>query len=246
MPETNVTTAITAATPITTPSSVSTERSLFAHSERSAMRMDSAMFIGTGAPGVGRRSSVFGLQPLDFGLRTVGAFKVALPTATSLPAIFYLRARPTALFRSHGDGKNRCVLGSVVQAHGRSVFPVLSKGALGIPVGAADVHVAARDHDLIRGSLGRSVGGTYTGDVRRYADITGGPVLDAGSKDTASRLAALIDQLRDRYTLGYKPATIRPEGTFCKLKLQLQPEVFRARGLKNRNVLVKTRRGYYW
>src|SRR5580698_5799954 len=41
MPETNVTTAITAATPITTPSSVSTERSLLAQSERSAMRMDS-------------------------------------------------------------------------------------------------------------------------------------------------------------------------------------------------------------
>src|ERR1700722_13410616 len=45
MPETNVTTAITAATPITTPSSVSTERSLFAHSERNAMRMDSRVCI---------------------------------------------------------------------------------------------------------------------------------------------------------------------------------------------------------
>src|SRR5690242_8990632 len=45
MPETKVTTAITAAMPITTPSSVSTERSLFAHSERSAIRMASAMFM---------------------------------------------------------------------------------------------------------------------------------------------------------------------------------------------------------
>src|SRR5580704_7251198 len=45
MPETNVTTAITAAIPITTPSSVSTDRSLLAHSDRSAIRMASAMFM---------------------------------------------------------------------------------------------------------------------------------------------------------------------------------------------------------
>src|SRR5258708_8052335 len=45
MPLTNVTTAITAATPMTTPSKVSTERSLFAHSDCNAMRMASPMFI---------------------------------------------------------------------------------------------------------------------------------------------------------------------------------------------------------
>jgi VWFA-related protein len=90
------------------------------------------------------------------------------------------------------------------------------------------------------------LGGTYTGDVRRYAEMTGGPVLEAGSKDTAIRLAALIDQLRDRYTLGYKPAAAQPEGTFCRLKLQLQPEFFRERpGLKKKNMVVRTKRGYY-
>jgi len=46
MPLTNVTTAITEETPITTPSKVSTERSLFAHSDCRAMRMASEMFIG--------------------------------------------------------------------------------------------------------------------------------------------------------------------------------------------------------
>src|SRR5437588_12626926 len=41
----NVTTAITAATPITIPSSVKTDRSLFAHNDARAMRIDSAKFM---------------------------------------------------------------------------------------------------------------------------------------------------------------------------------------------------------
>src|SRR5229473_7587112 len=45
MPLTNVTTAITAATPITTPSMVSAERSLFAHNDRNAILMASVIFI---------------------------------------------------------------------------------------------------------------------------------------------------------------------------------------------------------
>src|SRR6266446_5933396 len=45
MPLTNVTTAITAATPITTPSRVSAERSLFAHNDRNAILMASVMFM---------------------------------------------------------------------------------------------------------------------------------------------------------------------------------------------------------
>src|ERR1039458_10393931 len=46
MPLTNVTTAITAATPITTPSKVSAERSLFAHNDRNAILIASEMFMG--------------------------------------------------------------------------------------------------------------------------------------------------------------------------------------------------------
>src|SRR5208282_385999 len=45
IPFTNVTTAITAATPITTPSKVSAERSLFAHNDRNAILIASVMFM---------------------------------------------------------------------------------------------------------------------------------------------------------------------------------------------------------
>ena len=47
MPDTKVTTAITEEIPITTPSSVSTERSLFAHNDRNAILMASAMCMGS-------------------------------------------------------------------------------------------------------------------------------------------------------------------------------------------------------
>src|SRR5579872_189300 len=48
MPLTKVTTAMTAATPITTPSRVSTERSLLAHRDSRAMRMASVGFMAEG------------------------------------------------------------------------------------------------------------------------------------------------------------------------------------------------------
>src|ERR1700686_497010 len=49
MPLTKRTTAITAATPITTPSKVSAERSLFAHNDRNAILMSSVIFMARSA-----------------------------------------------------------------------------------------------------------------------------------------------------------------------------------------------------
>jgi VWFA-related protein len=63
--------------------------------------------------------------------------------------------------------------------------------------------------------------GGRTGDINRYADLTGGPVLKTSKKEVAARLAALIDQLRARYTLGYKPGSVKPAGSFCKVQVKL-------------------------
>jgi VWFA-related protein len=86
--------------------------------------------------------------------------------------------------------------------------------------------------------------GARTGDIRRYADLTGGPVLNTNKKEAAERLAELIDQLRGRYTLGYKPSTSKPEGTFCKLQLRLSLD-----GRKDypdeQGAVIRTKNGYY-
>jgi hypothetical protein len=88
--------------------------------------------------------------------------------------------------------------------------------------------------------------GTRVGDIRRYADMTGGPVLDTGRKRASERLADLIDELRERYTLGYKPSTSEPAGRFCRLQLALSPDVYREHPeLRKRSLLVRTKSGYY-
>jgi len=88
--------------------------------------------------------------------------------------------------------------------------------------------------------------GARIGDVKKYAEMTGGPVLNTSKKEVAARLASLIDQIRDRYTLGYKPTKSKPDGTFCKLQVELVPDFYKAHpDLKQSAVVVRTRRGYY-
>jgi VWFA-related protein len=86
--------------------------------------------------------------------------------------------------------------------------------------------------------------GGRMGDVRKYADLTGGPVLNTSKKEVAARLAELIDQLRGRYTIGYKPSASKPQGTFCKLHLELTPQARKADAAA-RDSMVRTRHGYY-
>jgi VWFA-related protein len=86
--------------------------------------------------------------------------------------------------------------------------------------------------------------GGRMGDIRKYADLTGGPVLNTSKKEVADRLAELIDQLRGRYTLGYKPTNVKPDGTFCKLELRLKTDAHV--DLPDRqDIVVRTRAGYF-
>jgi VWFA-related protein len=90
------------------------------------------------------------------------------------------------------------------------------------------------------------IGGAHMGEIDRYADMTGGPVLKSDKSDTAARLAELIDDLRGRYTMGYKPSAAKSPGSFCAVQLRLAPGVYAAHpGLRARDILVRTERGYY-
>jgi VWFA-related protein len=88
--------------------------------------------------------------------------------------------------------------------------------------------------------------GARVGDINRYAGATGGPILNTSKKEVATRLAELIDELRERYTLGYKPSTPKPAGTYCRLKLTLNSAAHKERSdLIKGGVLVRVRQGYY-
>jgi hypothetical protein len=103
-----------------------------------------------------------------------------------------------------------------------------------------------RTAETNRAIMDSGINGTRLGDIDQYSRATGGPVLSTSSKEAADRLSLLIDQLRSRYTLGYKPTGAAPQGKFCKIGLQLTPEFLREHPeLRKQGVAVLTRSGYY-
>jgi hypothetical protein len=79
------------------------------------------------------------------------------------------------------------------------------------------------------------------GDVYKYAEQTGGQVMKSGKEEVAAKLADLIDQIRTRYSLGYRASADQPAGKFCEIKLNVSRDVVMREG----QVVVKAKRGYY-
>ena len=79
------------------------------------------------------------------------------------------------------------------------------------------------------------------GDAHRYAELTGGDALGLRGANVEQRLAAMIDELRARYTIGYVPSQLKPAGTFCKLRVEIAP----SGSLRSAEWRVLARKGYY-
>ncbi|HMC31651.1 MAG TPA: VWA domain-containing protein [Candidatus Angelobacter sp.] len=79
------------------------------------------------------------------------------------------------------------------------------------------------------------------GEVYKYAAATGGQVIEYKKKELKDKLAALIDDLRMRYSLAYHPSAQKPKGKYCAIKVKLAPEIKKNVG----EVIVEARQGYY-
>jgi Ca-activated chloride channel family protein len=79
------------------------------------------------------------------------------------------------------------------------------------------------------------------GDAHKYAELTGGEAIGLSGKRVDERLTELIDDLRSRYTVGYRPTDEKPPGTFCKVKVALAPDG----ALRPQEWKVLARAGYY-
>jgi VWFA-related protein len=79
------------------------------------------------------------------------------------------------------------------------------------------------------------------GDAHKYAELTGGEAISLRGKRVDERLGELIDDLRSRYTVGYRPAEEKPAETFCRIQVSLAP----AGGLRPQEWKVLARAGYY-
>jgi VWFA-related protein len=80
------------------------------------------------------------------------------------------------------------------------------------------------------------------GSVRKYALASGGEVIETNTKRMQEHLASLIDNLRLRYTLGYRPVITQPKGKFSAIKVRLTPA---ARKIIGGDVTISARQGYY-
>lgn len=79
------------------------------------------------------------------------------------------------------------------------------------------------------------------GEVAKYARASGGEVVESSTKKLPGKLADLIDDLRSRYSLGYRPSLSKQQGKFCTIKVKLAPGARTA----NHNAVVEARQGYY-
>jgi VWFA-related protein len=129
---------------------------------------------------------------------------------------------------------------------GRKVLIVLSDGEdTGSKMKLSDALEAAHKSDVIiyciavtdrRFYAGQSFG--FSGDsiLRRYAEQTGGRVVEVGRiKDTARAFQEIAEELRTQYSLGYTPSNTRRDGSFRKVRVKV----------KGRDYKVLARRGYY-
>jgi VWFA-related protein len=79
------------------------------------------------------------------------------------------------------------------------------------------------------------------GEVHKYAQASGGAVVEGSGKRAREQLSELIDDLRTRYTLIYKPQNDKPKGKFCRLRVRLTPEAAKT----HPHTIVAARQGYY-
>jgi len=79
------------------------------------------------------------------------------------------------------------------------------------------------------------------GDANKYAELSGGFAIPMRGRRVEERLAEVIDTLRGRYTIGYRPAEEKPPGTFCRVAVALSAGA----PLRGKEWRVLARAGYY-
>jgi VWFA-related protein len=79
------------------------------------------------------------------------------------------------------------------------------------------------------------------GSAKLYAEKTGGIAVSTRHDEVAISFVETMKVLRTRYTLGYAPADLTPDGRFREIKLTVSKRVKKEKG----ELKVLARRGYY-
>jgi VWFA-related protein len=141
------------------------------------------------------------------------------------------------------NGFTRATIGQHAPAHLHSQREAMTRL---LQSGAVVSVLIDRTTETYRAITASGPGGTRLGDIDEYARTTGGPVLSTGTKEVPENLALLIDRVRARYTLGYKPTAAESQGKFCKMSLRVRPEFLSEHPeVRKQGLVVMTRSGYY-
>lgn len=76
--------------------------------------------------------------------------------------------------------------------------------------------------------------------VNKYVEETGGEVLGADKKEVDAKLSEVIDRLRARYAIGFRPSNATEDGKFRPVVIKIKPAIKR-----KEKPIVLTKRGYY-
>ena len=96
---------------------------------------------------------------------------------------------------------------------------------------------------IVRAAIGKIFNVLSLGKIKavnKHAEETGGEVIGADKKEVDEKLGEMIDRLRARYAIGFRPSDTNDNGQFRPVKITISP----ARKRKERPVVL-TRRGYY-
>ena len=98
---------------------------------------------------------------------------------------------------------------------------------------------------VVRGAIGKFINMMTVGAMHGlddYTQATGGELLGAKKKEVDARLAELINHLRARYSMGFKPPETTLDGKLHRIKLKLSSSTLK----RNGKLTVRTRTGYYF
>ena len=97
---------------------------------------------------------------------------------------------------------------------------------------------------IVRAAVGKVFNILFLGQIKgvnEYVEQTGGELLGASKNEVDAKLAAVIDRLRARYALGFKPVNITEDGKFRRVEIKIS-----AAKKRKEKPVVLTKRGYYF
>jgi VWFA-related protein len=96
---------------------------------------------------------------------------------------------------------------------------------------------------IVRAAMGKVFNLLSFGQIKgvnRYVEETGGEVIGADKKEVDTKLANVIDRLRARYAIGFRPSNAIDDGKFRPVAIKISPTTKR-----KEKPIVLTKRGYY-